>query len=76
MSDTPTPTPVTASVTIRGTRDTLAAKIGESELSSAKKAAVLEDLAAVDPKIDILQIDYHQHPYRSGTNVTWTLTEL
>ncbi len=61
---------------LRGNRADVIRAIGASGLSAAKQAAVLEDLAAVDAKFDLVQVDFHQHGLRAGTNVMWTVMEL
>jgi len=62
--------------TIRGMRAQVIEQVNNSALTPAKKAALLEDIGAVDVKLDLLQVDFHQHPYKAGVNVTWTVTEL
>ena len=62
--------------TIKGTRASVRAALDASALTAAKKAAVIEDIDAIDTKFDLLQVDFHQAAYKAGNNVTWTVCEL
>jgi hypothetical protein len=61
---------------LRDTRANILAKIDASGLTAAHKAVIVEEIAAIPPEFDLIQVDFHRHQHKGGANWTATATEL
>ena len=61
---------------LRGNRGSIVTAIDASGLSAAHKALVKEEIAAIPPEYDLIQVDFHRNAYKAGANWTCTVCEL
>lgn len=62
--------------TVRKTRNELLQHIAQSGLTATHKALLTEEVAKIDPKHDLLRLDFARQDYQGGSNGVWTVTPI
>lgn len=61
---------------LRGTRQSILDQLAASGLADEEKSLLVSKIAKVDKQYDLIQVDWHDHHYKAGSNFTGTVSEL
>lgn len=72
----PNPTPKNLSLSLKHSREKMISAIKQSDLPAAFQDLLVAEIGMIDPKHDLLQLDFVRHAHGVGANACYTIKEL